>query len=103
MKRVDLRELRRRLSHDAHEMRNGEVVLATEHGMVVAALTPPRGAGIGRTPTDALAELANRGLVATDVQKNAAVYPRLPPLLRSGAVTGLLDDERGQTLPGAPG
>jgi antitoxin (DNA-binding transcriptional repressor) of toxin-antitoxin stability system len=95
MKVVGLRELKNRLSEYVRQVRNGEEVLVTDRGAVVAELGPP-----GRTAMDGAApagliDLATRGLVTLGAPNDGAVYPKLPPALTPGRLTKLLDEERG--------
>lgn len=93
MKVVGIRELKNRLSEYVRLVRNGEVVLVTDRGNVVAQLTEP---GMRPdAPSPALAELAADGRVRLGRPNDASAYPALQPLLPHGEGRRLLDEERG--------
>jgi len=95
VKAVGLRELKNRLSEYVRQVRDGEEVLVTDRGAVVAELGPPRRAAMSGAVPAALVELATRGLVTIGAPNDAAVYPKLPPALAPDRLAGLLDEERG--------
>ena len=90
MKTVGIRELKNRLSTYLREARAGRTVAITDHGHVVAELTPPRTNG----RQDAFAEPVRRGSIT--LRKNdARVYrPRRKRLLAPGVLRRLLDEVR---------
>ena len=95
MKSVGLRELKNRLSEYVREVRSGEGVLVTDRGEVVAELIPP-GQGIDeRSVPSELATLARKGQLTLGASNGAALYPRLPPVLKRLRAVELLDEERG--------
>jgi antitoxin (DNA-binding transcriptional repressor) of toxin-antitoxin stability system len=95
MKAVGLRELKNHLSDYVRQVRNGEEVLVTDRGAVVAELRPPgRAAMTGALPAG-LVDLAARGLVAIGAPNEASAYPALPRVLAPGRLASLLDEERG--------
>lgn len=95
MKTVGLRELKNRLAAYVREVRSGEGVLVTDRGEVVAELLPPgQAAGGGRAPSGLVA-LAKSGRLTLGADNEAAVYPKLPRLLRRRRAAELLDEERG--------
>jgi prevent-host-death family protein len=95
MKSVGLRELKNRLSEYVRDVRSGEGVLVTDRGEVVAELLPP-GARVdeSRIPS-ALVTLARRGQLTLGASNDAALYPKLSPLLKRRRALALLDEERG--------
>ncbi len=95
MKTVGLRELKNRLSAYVREVRAGHAVVVTDRGQVVAELRPPGQTSANMKIDPAVATLVNRGLLVLGAANSVAVYPRLPPLLRSTSVSGLLAAERG--------
>ena len=97
MKSVGLRELKNRLSEYVREVRSGEGVLVTDRGEVVAELIPPRQGSDERGIPSGLVALARRGQVTlgAPAPKNAAVYPKLPRLLKRHQAAELLNEERG--------
>ena len=95
MKTVGLRELKNRLSEYVREVRSGEGVLVTDRGEVVAELIPPgQGVGEGSVPSGLVA-LAKRGQLTLGAANDAALYPKLPNLLKRHRAAQLLDEERG--------
>ena len=95
MKTVGLRELKNRLSEYVREVRSGEGVLVTDRGEVVAELIPPgQAVGEGSVPSGLVA-LAKRGQLTLGAANDAALYPKLPSLLKRRRAAQLLDEERG--------
>lgn len=95
MKSVGLRELKNRLSEYVREVRSGEGVLVTDRGMVVAELIP---AGQGADEIGVSSGLmagARRGQLTLGASNDAAVYPKLRPILKRHRAIELLDQERG--------
>jgi prevent-host-death family protein len=95
MRSVGLRELKNRLSEYVRGVRSGEGVLVTDRGEVVAELLPP-GQGVDeRGVPSGLVGLARRGRLTLGESNDAAVYPKLPPLLKPHRAAVLLEEERG--------
>ena len=95
MRSVGLRDLKNRLSEYVREVRSGETVLVTDRGEVVAELIPPGQGGDERGMPSALVALARRGQLTLGVSNDAAVYPKLPLLLKRHHTAALLNAERG--------
>jgi prevent-host-death family protein len=95
MKSVGLRELKNRLSEYVRDVRSGEGVLVTDRGEVVAELIPPGQRGDERSVPSGLVALARRGQLTLGASNDAALYPKLPPLLKRHRAAELLDEERG--------
>ena len=95
MQTVGLRELKNRLSQYIRRVRDGQLVIVTDRGQVVAELRPPGQVPAGTKIDPAVARLVNRGLLVPGARNSARVYPRQSRLLRSGTVATLLDAERG--------
>ena len=95
MKAVGIRELKNKLSEYVRLVREGEAVLVTDRGAVVAELRPP-----GDTPiesADPIIEfLARRGNVTIGAPNKPDLYPTLPSLVPVGTAQRLLDEERGE-------
>jgi antitoxin (DNA-binding transcriptional repressor) of toxin-antitoxin stability system len=93
MKAVAIKELKNRLSAYLREVRNGEVVLVTDRGRVVAELRQPSpGAALGAHSV-ALERLAAEGTVEPGLPQDPGAY--LPsPLARPVASADLLAEER---------
>jgi prevent-host-death family protein len=95
MKSVGLRELKNRLSEYIRGVRAGEGVLVTDRGEVVAELVPP-GARVDESNVPStLVALARRGQLTLGAANDAALYPKLSPLLKRRRSVALLDEERG--------
>jgi prevent-host-death family protein len=95
MKSVGLRELKNRLSEYVREVRSGEAVLVTDRGEVVAELLPPAQSVDDRDMPWALVALARKAELTLGAPNEAALYPRLPRLLKRHYAAELLDKERG--------
>ena len=95
MRTVGLRELKNRLSEYVREVRSGEGVLVTDRGEVVAELIPPGPAAGERGVPPGLVALARGGQLTLGASNDAALYPKLPRLLRPHRAAQLLDEERG--------
>jgi len=96
MKAVGLRELKNRLSEYVREVRNGERVLVTDRGEVVAELGPPgQPAPVSDVPPG-LQSLARRGAATLGRSDQRGIYPALTPVLRPGRAAALLAAERGE-------
>jgi len=95
MKTVGIRELKNRLSEYVRQVRSGEDILVTDRGEVVAELSAPGEAGAEPQGSTLLAALARKGLMTLGAANSAAIYPSLPPLLRSARASEFLDEERG--------
>lgn len=95
MKAVAVKELKNRLSSYLREVRNGEVVLVTDRGRVVAELRQPS-AGTVRTQREQwLEQLCADGLLSRGGTQDARAYPP-SPLPRAVESRDLLDAERGE-------
>ncbi len=94
MKAVGIRELKNRLSEYLHLVRNGEVVLVTDRGVLVAELRPP-----GTTPIDhadpVLETLARRGNATVGAPNRPDLYPTMSPVATPETAEKLLAEERG--------
>jgi prevent-host-death family protein len=95
MKSVGLRELKNRLSEYVRDVRSGEGVLVTDRGEVVAELLPPGPRADESSIPSTLVALAKRGQLTLGASNDAALYPKLSPLLKRRRAAALLDEERG--------
>jgi len=95
MQTVGLRELKNRLSQYIRRVRDGQLVIVTDRGQVVAELRPPGQIPAGTKIDPAVARLVNRGLLVPGARNDARSYPRQSRSMRSGTITTLLDAERG--------
>jgi antitoxin (DNA-binding transcriptional repressor) of toxin-antitoxin stability system len=93
MKAVAVKELKNRLSSYLRDVRNGEVVLVTDRGQVVAELRQPSaGARLG-AHDQVLERLCAEGVLVAGLPQDARAY-RPSPLRRPVASAPLLDAER---------
>ena len=94
MKAVGIRELKNRLSEYVRLVRNGETMLVTDRGVVVAELRPP-----GNTSIDSsdpvIESLVRRGNVTIGAPNRPDLYPLLPSITPPGTAEKMLDEERG--------
>ena len=95
MKAVAVKELKNRLSAYLREVRNGEVVLVTDRGQIVAELRQPSAGAALAAHDQALERLRAQGLLAPGLPQDPRAYRR-SPLVRSVASRELLDAERGE-------
>lgn len=94
MKAVAVKELESRLSPYLREVKNGEVVLVTDRGVVVAELRQPStGAALG-AHDQALERLSAEGVLVPSLPQDPRAY-RASPLARPVRSGDLLDAERG--------
>ena len=95
MKEVGIRELKNRLSEYVRQVREGEVIMVTDRGEIVAELRAPQAAGELEQKYPALAEMARKGLVRLPLKAHRpGLYPRLPSVTPPGTAQRLLDEER---------
>lgn len=97
MKEVGIRELKNRLSEYIRQVREGEVIMVTDRGEVVAELrspVAPENELLRKYP--GLAEMARKGLVRLPLKPHRpGLYPRLTSVTPPGTAARLLDEERG--------
>lgn len=91
---VGVRELKNRLSEYLRRVRQGETVLVTDRGNVIAQLAPPGSVSAPDNLPPGLADLAKRGLASLGGPNDASRYPIMPRRLRGITVRELLDEER---------
>jgi antitoxin (DNA-binding transcriptional repressor) of toxin-antitoxin stability system len=94
MKTVGIRELKNGLSRYVREVREGEEILVTDRGQVVAELRPPTPPEARRLTHPGIAALARRGVLTPGSPSSPALYPRLAPLMSPESLAELLDAER---------
>lgn len=96
MREIGIRELKNRLSEYIRMVREGEVVMVTDRGEVVAELRPPAEGGELLQKYPGLADMVRRGLVRLPAKPNRpGVYTLLPSVTPPGTAARLLDEERG--------
>jgi hypothetical protein len=94
MKVVGVRELKNRLSEYLRLVREGEEILVTDRGAVVATLREP-GPSTLESPYPGLMMLVRQGRVRQGSENRPDLYPRFVPFMPKGEVLKLLDEERG--------
>jgi prevent-host-death family protein len=95
MKEVEILELKNRLSEYVREVREGEVIMVTDRGEVVAQLRPPVAQTELLQKYPGLAEMVQRGLVRLPSQPHRpGLYPRLSSVTPPGTAARLLDEDR---------
>ena len=94
MRAVGIRELKNRLSEYLRRVREGERILVTDRGEVVAELRKP-GRATEEAPYPALLDLARRGGARLGARNREDLYPELPPALSPGELEKLIDEQRG--------
>jgi antitoxin (DNA-binding transcriptional repressor) of toxin-antitoxin stability system len=95
MKAVAVKELKNRLSSYLREVRDGEIVLVTDRGRVVAELRQPTTATPPTGLDRALEQLRTDGVLVEGLPHDARAY-RPSPLKRAVESRDLLDAERGE-------
>jgi len=92
MREVGIRELKNRLSEYIRLVREGEVVMVTDRGEVVAELRPPQPDSELARKYPKLMEMARLGLVRLPLKPNGPdAYPLLPSVTPPGTVAEILD------------
>ena len=95
MKAVGIRELKARLSHYLRDVQNGEVVLVTDRGRVVAEVRPPGSSAPSDSPTDrALRRLSEGGGLVVGERHDPDAYVPSPLACPEGTSVQLLAEER---------
>jgi antitoxin (DNA-binding transcriptional repressor) of toxin-antitoxin stability system len=93
MKAVGVRELKSRLSEYLRMVRNGEEILVTDRGEVIAELRQPSPRLAAAHP--GLLEAFRQGRARPGLANRPDLYPALGPLPTRASSADLLDDERG--------
>lgn len=93
MKVVGVRELKNRLSEYLRRVRNGEEILVTDRGEVVAELRQP--SPRVALPYPALLDAVEQGRVRLGMANRPELYRPLAPVMPAGSAAKLLDEERG--------
>lgn len=97
MKQVGIRELKDHLSEYIRHVREGEVVVVTDRGEVVAELRAPSISGELERKYPGLAEMARKGLVRLPLKPNhPGAHPHLASVTPPGTAARLLDEDRGE-------
>ena len=77
VKRVGIRELKNRLSEYLRQVRNGEEILVTDRGEVVAELRKPGSGHPAAARFPGIAAMARRGAARLGAPNDSSVYPKL--------------------------
>jgi antitoxin (DNA-binding transcriptional repressor) of toxin-antitoxin stability system len=93
MRAVGVRELKNRLSEYLRLVRNGEEILVTDHGEVVAELRQPSPRFASAHP--GLMEAFRTGRARPGLPNAADLYPPTGAAAPVGTASTLLDEERG--------
>ena len=94
MKAIGIRELKNRLSEYLRQVRDGERVLVTDRGKVVAELRSADESDLEKDIDPALVRLARRGLLSLGEPNRPELYPSLGRVLARGRLSEVLDEER---------
>lgn len=94
MKAVAIKELKNRLSSYLREVKNGEVVLVTDRGRVVAELRQPSSGAALSAHDQMLDRLCAEGVLVAGLPQDPRAY-RASPLHRPVESGDLLAAERG--------
>ncbi len=95
MKAVGIRELKNRLSEYVRLVKNGESLLVTDRGAIVAELRPPPGQVKGAASNPVIDSLIRRGNVTIGAPNHPDLYPPQQPV-KTGTAAKLLDAERAE-------
>ncbi len=93
MKAVGVRDLKNRLSEYLRQVRDGEEILVTDHGEVVAELRQP--SPRLALPYPGLLEAVQQGRARLGLANRPELYAPLTPAMPVGRAAKLLDEERG--------
>jgi len=94
MRAVGIRELKNRLSEYIRLVRDGERVLVTDRGVVVAEIRQP-GTPIEEDLYPLLSAAAREGKVRLGAPNRPDLYPKLGKILPEGTALRWLDESRG--------
>jgi len=97
MKAVGVRELKAHLSRYLRDVRDGEVVLVTDRGRVIAELRAAPDAAWQESPVErGLRLLGARAALLVREPHDPAAYPASPVRAPPGTAAALIDAERGE-------
>lgn len=91
---MGIQDLKNMLREYLEEVRQGEEILVTDHGEVVAELRRPTWVEAGPPLDSGLGLLARRGILTLGKANSPALYVPLPPLMAAGSAAELLSEER---------
>jgi antitoxin (DNA-binding transcriptional repressor) of toxin-antitoxin stability system len=97
MRHVGIRELKDHLSEYLRHVREGEVVMVTDRGEVVAELRPPSADSELEKKYPGLAEMARKGLIRLPLKPSCpGAHPHLASVTSPGMAARLLAEDRGE-------
>jgi prevent-host-death family protein len=96
MMAVGIRELKNNLSRYVRLVQDGEEVLVTDRGKVVAALVPPDRRSAGVDVPAALTRMARDGQIEIGAGNQPSLYRRFERVAPDGLAQQLLDETRGE-------
>ena len=94
MRTAGVRELRNRLSHYLRLVKEGEEILITDRGSVIASLGPPERSEYAHLPAG-LVELARQGRARLGGPNDPKLYRERRPLCDRDRALEVLDELRG--------
>jgi len=95
MKAVGIRELKNRLSEYLRYAGQGERILVTDRGRVIAELRSPDHTASSPELPSALLALASQGSLRMGAANDKQLYPEISTAVPKGTAARLLDEERG--------
>lgn len=93
---VGLRELKNQLSRYVRQARDGEAVLISDRGVIVAELIAPRSDAKTGKATTTIEEMRRKGLLYAAGTNDPSLYPPLSRTVKRSSSSRLLDDERAE-------
>src|SRR4051812_1880642 len=94
MKTVGVRELKNRLSEFLRDVKNGEQLLVTDRGEVIAELAAPGSVLADASVPPGIVSLAKRGVLTLASHRGRHAYDALRPLRGIPSATELLNESR---------
>ena len=94
MRSAGIRELKNRLSHYLRLVKEGEEVLITDRGVVIASLGPPERSEYRHIPPG-LVELARQGRARLGGPNDPSLYRKRRPVTEHDLALEVLDELRG--------
>ena len=96
MRAVGIRELKNRLSEYLRMVRQGEDILITDRGEVIAELRQPGQGSLVETPYSQLVQYAREGKARLGLKNRPDLYSPFSKVLSKRNILKLLDYERGE-------
>ncbi|MGI8785448.1 MAG: type II toxin-antitoxin system Phd/YefM family antitoxin [Acidobacteriota bacterium] len=92
---VGIRELKNRLSEYLRYASQGDRILVTDRGRVIAELSSPNHTASSPQLLSAILALASQGSLRIGAANDKQLYPEISTAVAEGTVAQLLDEERG--------